>query len=916
MTGAQFPGWSAGPEISAREPTQPVNGDPDCVHPSDGLSHNCSQPSRIPNNPNVGADVDHLLGYRWNTQTATFEEIPFQVDERFTRYISNFASHCAAGAGSSCVGFGAYAAADAQLSYAYDRDSYRFTEGDCFAEMEDGDVPDPDPVKGLDDNDELAFLYRDAGQQAPPSAPLPAGVTELRRIRIDDPSAPDTAPRYTYVGLSAHTAKFTSTNSYMRYIRDADADRYAETSDNYGNAPKGPVCDDAGNVIEKKNNVPRRPLDTAWVLTPRYAFRYAGRWILRGVRVAPGDRDAPLDDPASYGPPLLDQWKARAYAQTRDDQVPCCGFENEQTNWGRSSVTLGELSGPVRVIRTTWGADSGTNTVRHEIFYPDTIVQQSFLRVHPIPPLGGIFSYWDHTAGVITKYYNPQRSEGVDVDGKNDEIVGTMHVDVRDDGIEVTDEDDIPVLGPTTVTVPPGGANGDCLGECANFDVNDPTLQATNVMNWEQLSGPHGTMVFRSGFAELTPGNAQGVAALPYYRDDACFDDGTGIDPGPARERSSDPVFPCWEPGKTATDGPFRQGLIGAHGVQLLFAAETDNAMLTAPVNEISQETRMVVLPGDPGNVGSSYALATDLPLQPTALDLPTIDPTTIEVTGDMSARMGSVADLAATLSDLLGPVANAPLHFSFQGRTYEATTDAQGKAAVADVPVLGPPGTDELVVTYSGDDLLRAPSYERADFTVQKGTTSVGFEPSSATSGKIGNTATFVAKLADSAGPMSGATLHFDFQDATHAATTDASGVASASFAVKGPAGPTTVTARYDGDGARGPSSASAGFTVTTRDSEISFSAKAGKRSRVSVRVLLTDAATSEGLGDRAVNVLVNGKRMATMHTDAEGRAKAKFKLAKPKGKTFRVEFASDDTHAGSAAQGVFRKKGVSASS
>jgi len=172
------------------------------------------------------------------------------------------------------------------------------------------------------------------------------------------------------------------------------------------------------------------------VLTPRYAFRYAGRWILRGVRVAPNDpqtgkeRDTPLAGPDDYGPPARDQWKARAYRQRREDSTPCCGFETEQTSWGNSSVTLGEKAGPVRIIRMTWGADSGTNVIRQEIFYPDAIVQQTFLRVHPIPPLGGIFSYWDHTRPVITKYYNPQPPTRLIRRGrrKDDEVFGNTYV--------------------------------------------------------------------------------------------------------------------------------------------------------------------------------------------------------------------------------------------------------------------------------------------------------------------------------------------------------------------------------------------------------------------------------------------------------------------------------------------------------
>ncbi|MGH3118261.1 MAG: hypothetical protein ACRDQ2_14350, partial [Gaiellales bacterium] len=53
-------------------------------------------------------------------------------------------------------------------------------------------------------------------------------------------------------------------------------------------------------------------------------------------------------------------------------------------------------------------------------------------------------------------------------------------------------------------------------------------------LNYEVVAGPNGTVVTRSAIKHYTPGGAaQSLLAVPYYRDDACFDDGTGSDPGP-----------------------------------------------------------------------------------------------------------------------------------------------------------------------------------------------------------------------------------------------------------------------------------------------------------------------------------------------------------------------------------------------
>jgi hypothetical protein len=100
------------------------------------------------------------------------------------------------------------------------------------------------------------------------------------------------------------------------------------------------------------------------------------------------------------------------------------------------------------------------------------------------------------------------------------------------------------------------------------------------------------------------------VVATPYYRDDACFDDGTGTDPGPKvklrsgdepRKTAAGEDRKCWDPkdGDPNSAERFFQGSIGTHGLHLLFLVDSDNARQTVPLNEIVSEWRMVMLPGD-----------------------------------------------------------------------------------------------------------------------------------------------------------------------------------------------------------------------------------------------------------------------------------------------------------------------------
>jgi hypothetical protein len=343
---------------------------------------------------------------------------------------------------------------------------------------------------------------------------------------------------------------------------------------------------------------------------------------------------APPGGDWTYGPDLIDEWKARAFQQRPGGETPCCGYEEEVNNWGGSSILMGVRAGPVRVIRATWGADSSTNNIRTEVFYRDEIRQLDALRVHVIPPFDGIYSQWDYNAGKVTTYFNPWVPNGVAVDGKNDEVFGNTRMRVGSDGVAVRDDDPIPVVGPQNIGV---GSAGRCPNQaCVNndIDVADPTFGGPNPgLNYEEVTGPYGTLVHRTALKQVTAGSGYSVLTVPYYRDDACFDDGTGSDPGPhVHPRGVDPAVDsagnpraCWDPtmGDPAAVTPgdhLYQGDIGTHGVHIELIADSDNALTTVPLTEIDSETRIVVLPGMQSNVGEKYGRGTEKPLVATVL--------------------------------------------------------------------------------------------------------------------------------------------------------------------------------------------------------------------------------------------------------------------------------------------------------
>jgi hypothetical protein len=631
LTGANFPGWAAPANQTVK---MPLTDFADCPPGSntDNCQHNrYAQPEFDTGTyqgqaPIQGTPVKELLGYRWTGKK--FVQIPFQVDEMFTRYLENDAS-----------GFAIYSGADQHTTYQYDREGFRYTKSDpsnpCVAQP-DSPVA-KDPIQGLDTNDELAFMASDAGAQAPANAKLPKGIDGVREVAIRDPSNGG-ATSYAYVmraTANGPAPAYNGSNGYVRYMRDANAGFFEKSEsdyENYGNAAKGIVCDANGNVIiDPKTGQPdierRRPRDYATVKTPRYTFRYDGRWLLTGIHIS-------ADDGKTYGPSVVDRWKARAFQQDPSSNTPCCGFEEEDTHWGGSSTLLGERVGPVRAIRETWGADSGTNVIRRETFYRDQMRMKSWLRVHVIPPLDGIYAQWDFAAGRMTRFYNPNNPDGVAVDGKNDTVFGNLDDPCNENydgnnlgtGIGGTDPNQLYRQFYRQAML--------CQASPYHQSINiaDPTFGSANAaLSWAETAGPYGTIVDRyqvDQATDLTPGGfPQSLLAVPYYRDDSCFDDGTGNDPGPRLDPGSEneprttpdgTPRKCWDPADGTPqpgDARFYQGDIGTHGLHLLFQAESDNARMTVPVDEIVSEQRMVMLPGEQGNVGERYGREFEKPL-------------------------------------------------------------------------------------------------------------------------------------------------------------------------------------------------------------------------------------------------------------------------------------------------------------
>jgi hypothetical protein len=625
LTGAQLPAWSrlAAVGVAATYPSGSAYGD--------GVRSAHNGRLLVPPDLRRGVDPDRVAAYRWSA--TGWQEIAVQVDQRFPYFLANAPSD-----------FSFYSGTDTELTYSFAPDRHATGEeawkkvfGGCDARyatslaevhqaIADGvvtlglDEPPSaylaamgDPVMTFDDDDELVFNAGDAGPPAPLGATPPPGVERGsgQVVRLVDPAAPLTAAAV-YLFTRPGGSSFTWESGDVRFERLPDADRWIDrhsfaegdpeaigtSNRGYGPNLAGTVCDADGTVRESSD---RFPSDAMRVSTPTYQTFASGRWMIREHHVtAPGTT-------SEYGPDLIDRWKGRAFQQNPDSAISLVGFEDEQVNWEANSALLGWRAGPVRAIREVWGADSGTNVTKTELYYRSADVFRYHLRVHPIPP-DGLYTAWDYNLGVAARYYDPLRPEGVPIDGINDDL-GNI--------------DALPVPGEPFP---------------AFFDVPDPTFQVPlAIMRPEEVAG-HGSaggLVYV--FEMLSPlTSLQHPLVAPYYRDDACLDDGTGDDPvprpWPGEARHDERVRAGYEAANGVAPGavlmcdpaagatPF-QGAIGQHGIHFLVTVDSDNLLLPVPINEsVGQQWRFSVPMEEPTNVTGAYGANVVVPLVPLVL--------------------------------------------------------------------------------------------------------------------------------------------------------------------------------------------------------------------------------------------------------------------------------------------------------
>jgi hypothetical protein len=658
LTGAQIPTWSRLPAEGLAQP-YPSGA----ATTGDGARTGHNGRIVVPPDPRTGVDPNRIAAFRW-TSTG-WHEVPVQVDQRFPYFLANGRSD-----------FSTYSGTDEELSYAWNPDAHDAGEeawkkvfGDCSARYANsvaevnaaiaagyvnlGPQEKPadylhamaDPVPTLDDDDEIALMARDAGPAAPATAGVPYGARRGQVVTITDPLTH--AVHYIYLFLRDGGSSFTWQNSpYVHMQRDDNADEWIDrysfahgaddaigtSNTGYGPNLPGSVCrTSAGNDGDittadgtARPSTDRVPRDGMTVSTPTYQLHAPGRWLVNQLRVTrPGTT-------GDYGPDLVARWKGRAFQQSPDSSISLVGFEDEQVNWEVNSALLGWRAGPVRAIREVWGADSGTNVTKTETYYRDADSFGYHVRVHPIPP-DGLYTSWDYNPGAVTKYYDVIKPNGVPIDGVNDDV-GQID-QLPGTGLPC------PYDGKLPKDVP-------CPGDNAEFDSCDPAFTICSAVDVpEEVAGPNGGLVYEFEFTGAT--SALSPAAVPYYRDDACLDDGTGDAPVPRPwpgESSTDPRveqgyvdywkahgapadltyadLKCDPAANPATTPPWQrepfEGAFGQHGIHFFVTSDTDNAFGPKSVDEIDgQQWRFEVPMSSPRNVLLPYGLNVSAKLIP-----------------------------------------------------------------------------------------------------------------------------------------------------------------------------------------------------------------------------------------------------------------------------------------------------------
>jgi hypothetical protein len=334
----------------------------------------------------------------------------------------------------------------------------------------------------VDSNDEVAFMAKDVGLEAPGDATDPAGVVAGSGVKVKVRSTLGGTTKDGWIYLFKRSGNLSpgAGKSYVNYDFQLLSGAYKTTY----------KLQDGPNP------------ENSTISTPYYVDHFSDRWLNDQIKVKTGNASQ-VD--------ILDRAKALLGPGN-------CG-RSEDTFDDAEGAFIANKVGPVRAIRSYIGANSGPLTQREHIFYEQREDIRTFLRVHPIPGPWDFFDYSSAASGMT--YRNNLNTGGVTIDGNPDTpAAGALSwesVDGPQGGLSMvhTTNTDIPSFTSTSHylddSTPGTGAETQCTGDSQAFGESGPWINS-NLPNTDPRNSPFNSLASTRTIYFEAPGKADGAA--------------------------------------------------------------------------------------------------------------------------------------------------------------------------------------------------------------------------------------------------------------------------------------------------------------------------------------------------------------------------------------------------------------------
>lgn len=231
-----------------------------------------------------------------------------------------------------------------------------------------------DPDTTFDSNDELVFMLKDAGERSDGSVPSGVIAGSCSELEITDPYG---GIAYVYLFINAGGLQ---QNAGINYVT---------LTSNLLSTSLFPAHLSGTNA------------ESTTISTSQYSWHFSAEWVCDQLKIALGNNDD-----------ILDRYK-NFYANGN------C-VRTEDTFSSGENAFICQKTGPIRVIRSYMGANSGPLTQRTHLFYEGRQDIRTDLRVHHIASVYDVFDFNSAANGM--RYRNSADTSGVIVNGVQDAV--------------------------------------------------------------------------------------------------------------------------------------------------------------------------------------------------------------------------------------------------------------------------------------------------------------------------------------------------------------------------------------------------------------------------------------------------------------------------------------------------------------